>query len=457
MSVPRQMTDAERKAAIAYKNQIIDRNTGDAQKRARKKEPSLAFLKRKTLELTTAPQTTERPKVELKAPTDADLLSKEENICIKLLTSGYVEAFSDFFKITHPKAPGSYHYDYWHNIEQGDTAPPPPPVVPPEKYDFIQDRLIQAEIAREDTKDAELAKAYTDLSQYFQSINDMKTAIVYLEKLRDYALLTSDLIREALALKEIGRLFKEAGNLEKSLHFCEECLQVCVSINDGVPEAQAALIDTYRKYSQSLIQRGEGKQAIDFLNKSLRVASESGVLQSLAICHQELGLCYKQLEMLDSAIDHFNQANKIYQGLKDKQGQSAAVLALATSYKYLKRTKEAIEYFKILHGLANQTNNAQDKAMSCLTMGKILWESGEKEEALVWFEKNFEISLELDDIAVIEDSRISLGVSRANYRMQRFEELVRNKAQLGELLNWKIDLDDKPFQSLNAKKKIEVE
>ena len=450
------MTDAERKAAVAYKNSIIDRLTGDAQKRARKKEPSLAFLKKRTLELTTAPQTLERPKAELKKPTDADLLSKEECICIKLLTSGYVDSFSDFFKITHPKAPGSYHYDYWHNIEQGDTAPPPPPpVVPPEKYDFIQDRLIQAENARRSAKDAELAKAYTDLSQYFQSINDMKIAIIYLEKLRDYALFTSDLIREAQALKEIGRLFKEAGNIEKSLHFCEECLSVCVSINDGVADAQAALIDAYRKYSQSLIQRGEGKQAIDFLNKSLRVASESGVLQSLAICHQELGLCYKQLEMLDSAIDHFNQAYKIYQGLKDKQGQSAAVLALATSYKYLKQTKEAIEYFKILHGLANQTNNAQDKAMSCLTMGKILWESGEKEEALVWFEKNFEISLELDDIAVIEDSRISLGVSRANYRMQRFEELVRNKEEVGDLLNFMIDNDEKPFLSLNAKKPIE--
>ena len=174
-----QMTDAERKAAIAYKNSIIDRLTGDAQKRARKKEPSLAFLKKRTLELTTAPQTLERPKAELKKPTDADLLSKEECICIKLLTSGYVDSFSDFFKITHPKAPGSYHYDYWHNIEQGDTAPPPPPpVVPPEKYDFIQDRLIQAENARRSAKDAELAKAYTDLSQYFQSINDMKIAII---------------------------------------------------------------------------------------------------------------------------------------------------------------------------------------------------------------------------------------------------------------------------------------
>ncbi|EAX94055.1 TPR Domain containing protein [Trichomonas vaginalis G3] len=447
-----QMTEEERKQAIAYKNLIIERNTGDAQKRARKKEPSLAVIKKRTMELTTQTQTLERTKVELKKPTDADLFSKEECICIELLTSGYVDSFSDFFKITHPKAPGSYHYDYWQSIDSGEVTSPPPPVVPTNKYDFIQERLIQAENARRIAKDAELATAYTDLSQYFQSINDMKIAIIYLEKLRDYALFTSDLIREAQALKEIGRLFKEAGNLESSLHFCEECLSVCVSINDGVAEAQAALIDAYRKYSQSLIARGEGKQAIEFLNKSLRVASESGVLLSLAICHQELGLCYKQLEMLDSAIEHFEKAFSIYKGLGNIEGQSSAVSALATSYKYMEKIDEAIKYFKILHELANQTGNAHDKAMSCFTMGKILWESGQKEEALVWFQKNFDISLELNDLAVIEDSRISLGVSLANYRMQRFEELVRNNQELPALLNWMITRDDEPFQSIKSKK-----
>jgi hypothetical protein len=56
------------------------------------------------------------------------------------------------------------------------------------------------------------------------------------------------------------------------------------------------------------------------------------------------------------------------------------VSSLATSYKYIGKIESAIEYFKILHELANQTGNAEDKALSCLTMGKILWESGNKEE-----------------------------------------------------------------------------
>ena len=58
-----QMTEEERKQAIAYKNLIIERNTGDAQKRARKKEPSLAVIKKRTMELTTQTQTLERTKV----------------------------------------------------------------------------------------------------------------------------------------------------------------------------------------------------------------------------------------------------------------------------------------------------------------------------------------------------------------------------------------------------------
>jgi tetratricopeptide (TPR) repeat protein len=321
--------------------------------------------------------------------------------------------------------------------------------VPPDKYEFIQRRLVEAEIARRKGQDADLARAYTDLSQYFQSINDMEIAIIYLEKLRDYALFTSDLVREAQALKEIGRLFKEAGNLENCLHFCEECLSVSVSIGDGVAEAQAALIEAYRSYSQSLITRGDGHQAIDYLNKSLKVASDSGVLLSLAVCHQELGTCYRQLEMLDSAIEHFDKAFQIYKSYGNVEGQSTAVSALATSYKYIGKIELAVENFKILHELANQTGNAEDKAMSCLTMGKILWESDQKEDALVWFEKNFDISLELDDLSVIEDSRVSLGVSLANYRMQRFTELVRNPEETPYLLDWEIRRYDQPFRSIN--------
>jgi len=397
----------------------------------------------RTEKLLTAPQVTQRAPPEIRKATNADLFSPEEGICNELLTTGYVGSFSDFFKISHPKCPGSYHFDYW-GESRSESGAPQPPMVPPDRYEFIQARLVEAEIARRRGQDADLARAYTDLSQYFQSINDMKIAIIYLEKLRDYALFTSDLVREAQALKEIGRLFKEAENLERSLQFCEECLSVSVSIGDGVAEAQAALIDAYRAYSQSLIARGDGNEAIDFLNKSLKVAADSGVLLSLAICHQELGNCYRQLEMLDSAIDHFEKAFQIYKGLGSVEGQSTAVSALATSYKYMGKIELAVEHFKILHELANQTGNAKDKAMSCLTMGKILWESDQKEDALVWFEKNFDISLELDDIGVVEDSRVSLGVSLANYRMKRFTELVRNREP--DLLDWEIRRNGVPFR-----------
>lgn len=437
--------EIDRARAKELRKQILDRRLGEAVKRSRAKDPSLGSIRKRTEQLVTSPRVLTRPEHELRKPTDAELLSAEERICISLLTTGYVDSFSEFFKITHPKCPGSYHYDFYRDRNGESGGGSAPPIVPVEKYDFLKTRLVEAEIARRSSRDADLARAYTELSQYFQSINDMRIAIIYLEKLRDYALFTSDLVREAQALKEIGRLFKEAGNLESSLRFCEECLSVCVSINDGVSEAQTALIEAYRSYSASLIQRGDGQHAIEYLEKSLKVASDSGVLLSLAICHHELGLCYKQMEELDAAIDHFEQSYQIYRGLKHVEGQSTAVSSLATSYKYVGNIDKAIEYFKILHELANQTGNAEDKALSCLTMGKILWESGDKEEALKWFQRNFDISLELDDLSVIEDSRISLGASLANYRMSMFETLLRRKDGRGLLLDWKIRRDDGPF------------
>jgi hypothetical protein len=45
-------------------------------------------------------------------------------------------------------------------------------------------------------------------------------------------------------------------------------------------------------------------------------------------------------------------------------------------------------------------------------MGKILWESDQKGEALKWFEKNFDISLELDDFH-INECRQLIGPNRS--------------------------------------------
>jgi hypothetical protein len=163
-----EMDPETRKRAVELRNEIINKKTGDAQKRARAKEPSLRQIKNITQALTTTPHLIERPTPELRKPTDADLFSPEEALCHQLLISGYVDSFSDFFKITHPKSPGSYHYEYWRTYGE-DNAIPPPPVVPPAKYEFLQGRLVEAENARRRSQDGDLARAYTEISQYFQS------------------------------------------------------------------------------------------------------------------------------------------------------------------------------------------------------------------------------------------------------------------------------------------------
>jgi tetratricopeptide (TPR) repeat protein len=255
------------------------------------------------------------------------------------------------------------------------------------------------------------------------------------------------LARESQASKEIGRLLKTAGDLQTSLRYCEKCLEVSSNVGIGVNDAQSSLVQAYRDYSQALIQKGKGEEAIEFLTKSLKVAEESGVLGTTAICHQELGNCLRQLGQIDVAIRHFEKAFKICERIGAIEGQSMAVSALATSLKYLGRVQEAVDYFKILHDLANQTGNAEDKAVACLTMGKILWDSDQKEQALVWFEKNFDISLGLEDLDVIEDSRVSLGVSIANYRMQKFAQIIKDKSRKPELLRWELRRSDEAFQT----------
>jgi hypothetical protein len=52
---------------------------------------------------------------------------------------------------------------------------------PPEKHEFIQVRHVEAEIGRRRSQDADLAGAYTDLWQYFWSVNNMEIAIIYLK------------------------------------------------------------------------------------------------------------------------------------------------------------------------------------------------------------------------------------------------------------------------------------
>jgi tetratricopeptide (TPR) repeat protein len=445
------MDSDTRRRAIELRKKIIAKRSGDAEKLARSKELTPRQIRNRTTSLLESVSITERPIVTFREPTESDLFSREEWICRELLVEGYVCAFEDFFKTTHQKMPGAWHCEFWQKFDE-DTSVALPPTVPQEDLDFLKEQLIAAEVAKRHGNDEDLAAAYLSISQYFQTLGDLKVAIIFLEKLRDYAIFTSDLARESHALKEIGRLLKTAGDLKTSLRYCEECLNVSSSVGCGVSDAQAALVQAYRDYSDFLIQKSKGEDAIEFLTKSLKVAEESGVPLTTAVCHQELGNCLKRLGQIDVAIHHFERAFKICEGIGAIEGQSMAVSALATSLKYLGRVQEAVEYFKILHDLANQTGNAEDKAVACLTMGKILWDSDQKEQALVWFEKNFDISVGLEDLDVIEDSRVSLGVSIANYRMQRFSEIIKDKGKREELLRWELRRSTDGFQSSSRRR-----
>jgi len=347
-------------------------------------------------------------------------------ICLQILTEGYVQSFVDFFYLTHkPEAPAA----------SGEDAAEDRSVLPAEKLDFVQKMLTEAEAARRQSETNEVYQSYQALSELFFSMSDFKTSIYFREKCLEIAKLVGYVEGELLASRELGIAHEKLDNIPECIKFYEKAHQLAQGDEEASNKANRDLVQAYQRYAKACEESDELQLALEYHEKCVQGAVESGDKALIGSGHYYLGKCLERVKEPQQAIEHYKVYLELCKETGDNDGQGSAAFALASAYQQTGDIASAVTHLEAFIDLAQGTGQVRFQAEACNSLGVIHNKQGDARSAVHYFERFFELALSLGDRALIDKARTNLGIARGNLVMGAYVQVVTS--DLSSLLKWK--------------------
>eukprot|EP01105_Mastigella_eilhardi_P007905 TRINITY_DN1960_c1_g1_i1.p1 TRINITY_DN1960_c1_g1~~TRINITY_DN1960_c1_g1_i1.p1 ORF type:complete len:594 (+),score=202.69 TRINITY_DN1960_c1_g1_i1:126-1784(+) len=372
--------------------------------------------------------------------------SSVHRLCIDLLTNGHVNSFEDFFYLTHehprrrpatPSAAGGNGSSPRSPMPEHARSPELPPSPPqqltaayrensakemtPEVLSYLKEHLAEAEHAlrQGDTKAA--IHAYTLLADHFEKRGDVrstKIAIHFHHKCLYMAQQLGETTLEGTANRNLGHCYQQINDIEAATKHYERFSTL--ANEEGQKIANKNLVSAYKQYAQQCETSGDYVQAIDYYNKCLERAEFCLDTEAIGAANYHLGLCYKQINEAEKSIEHLERYLQVSKENKDELGEAAACSALAVAHQLTNDTRRAIKYLTDNLALAQRTNQLENQARACCSLGVIYNRTGDYARAAASFEQYFGLARQMQDMSMLEHSRVCLGVARGNLRALSF-------------------------------------
>jgi class 3 adenylate cyclase len=161
----------------------------------------------------------------------------------------------------------------------------------------------------------------------------------------------NDQVTYAETLIELAFLYVNNGNANEALKYSLEAEEIALSSGDSVNYS-----DNLRVKSIANFMAGNTSEALDIMNKSLRIAEKIGAVESVFLGHEVKGTMQAMLGDLDSALETFVQGYELgkrcsYVRLYNTQ------LNIAATYMELGEYKLALNYFKSIEPVEDYSFN----------------------------------------------------------------------------------------------------
>ena len=252
----------------------------------------------------------------------AQAVDDKQSLCVDILVAGHVQAYVDFFYLTHRPGQSKAAADDTH------------PTVPPAQLTTVKTLLAEAEVARRRGDTKAVYASYQQLADLFGGLSDQRTAVYFLEKCAEIARLTSDAAGENAATRALGMAHEALQEMAAAIKYYEKLLHLAQAAADDEGERRASehLVVAFRSMAASTEAAGELQQALAFREKCLEASAATGDKAIEGKAHFELGQVHEKLdtpEHLRKAVDHYEPYLAACEEADDTEGQGAACFALA--------------------------------------------------------------------------------------------------------------------------------
>ncbi|KAL1503767.1 hypothetical protein AB1Y20_012235 [Prymnesium parvum] len=360
----------------------------------------------------------------------SELTQDKQNLCIDILVNGHVQAYVDFFYLTH--RPESVHA-----ADEPSTAQLG---IPPAKLPFVKVQLAEAETARRRGDTGAVFTAYEQLAAFFTDLSDQRTAIYFWEKCLEISQLTSDVAGETKTTLALGVAHERSGDTVAAVRHYEKLLRLAQSSGDqsGEQHANERLVLAFQAIATEKEEAKESALALSYREKCLEASRACGDVAKESKAQFELGQAHEQLgdvDHLKKAVYHYEQHLALAETAGDTEAQGAACFALAHVHQRLQNGEASLQNLQKFSQLAQSSGKVSAQAEACCSLGVLYNQQGDYVSAVQYLERFFELARSVGDRSMLDKARTYLGIARGNSVLPSYTQVVTS--DLDALLKWK--------------------
>jgi len=303
-------------------------------------------------------------------------------------------------------------------------------------------------------------KSYNFLGEIYINKTDLKAAMDYTVKAKSLADQIEDKVELGQALYNMGRIYTDLGNYEKSSELYYECLKLSEQINDRALEARALnsigiihhnqnnydkALEYYFKalniareisYTSGISKglnniaaiygiNGEYDKVVRYLREAIALNLEQGDQRILGVNYLNFGYYFQELEQYDSALYFFNKSLKIYKELEIISSILSSKIFLAEYYMTVGELEKSKHFAQesLEEGKANGLKRFVYETAALLSNIYAL-----QQDSIRAYRYQI-LELQMKDSLNIEESQTEISKLELQYELEKAEQNKRIEQQ----------------------------
>jgi signal transduction histidine kinase len=193
----------------------------------------------------------------------------------------------------------------------------------------------------------------------------------------------SYLMSKAAALSNIGVVYYQKGDIDKSLKYLIKGLNV----QEEMGEKQE-ISNSLNSIGAIYFNSGKSDLALDYFLKGLKIAREIDSKEVIAFALGNLGAVYENLGQTKLALEYYYEALKKQEEQKNKVGVGSNLNNIAAIFLKQGDFEKALEYFGKSMKAREEANDKRGVAQCLNNIGTVYLRSKKEEKALEFFIKS---------------------------------------------------------------------
>ncbi|MGD0797434.1 MAG: tetratricopeptide repeat protein [Acidobacteriaceae bacterium] len=185
---------------------------------------------------------------------------------------------------------------------------------------------------------------------------------------------------EATELNTLASLYRQTGERQKAVDYCNEAL----GLEQGNPLGEAT---TKNILGRVLTDMGQEQKALDIFSEVLPVWRNAGNRLAEGTTLSNMGRVYNNLGQRDEALKVLNEALPILRAANGRNAEASTLDSIGTAYSYMGRGPEALGYFNQALPIWREIGERGGEALTLGNIAIVYANLGQKQRSLEYYEQ----------------------------------------------------------------------